>query len=228
MVTLSVGWVGVVVGEPDQALLRPEAGEVILFADVVAGVVGGHPIAQRIDFKDQLLGAARLDQQQLALGHQGLQQLKLGIVQLEDFGVQLAVDVGVGEKDLGGAGFVDDVQHVRRRQLHHRLRSQNHRGIFLSPSFFGPDNPVADGVVLEKDPCFVNDKDFERRGVRGLFDLGRCPLQDIEQQRLQDVRVIRPAIEVEGLEARERERVLDVVEEIAELPCLRPAVQALP
>ena len=39
--------------------------------------------------------------------------------------------------------------------------------------------------------------------------------------------VIRPAIEVEGLEAREGERVLGVVEEMAELPGLRPAVQPL-
>ena len=61
----------------------------------------------------------------------------------------------------------------------------------------------------------------------GLFDLGRCPLQHIKQQRLQDVRVVRPAIEVEGLEAGEGERVLGVVEEVAELSGLRPAMQAL-
>ena len=133
-----VEWVGVVLGQPQQSLLRPEAGEVILFADVVAGVVGRHPVAQRIDFEDQLFRAARLDQQQLALGHQRLEQLKLGIVQLEDFGVQLAVDVGVGEKDLGGAGLVDDVQHVRRRPAPPPTASPESSRRSSSATFFRP------------------------------------------------------------------------------------------
>ncbi len=51
-------------------MFRPETVEVILPADVVAGVVGRDPIRQGIDFKDQLFRATRLYQQQLALRHQ--------------------------------------------------------------------------------------------------------------------------------------------------------------
>ncbi len=61
----------------------------------------------------------------------------------------------------------------------------------------------------------------------GLFNLRRCPLQHVKQQWLQHVRVIAPAIEVEGLEPRERQGVFDVIEEMAELPGLRPSVQPL-
>ena len=47
--------VGVVLGEAQQSLLWPEAGEIILFAQVVAGVVGRDPVAQRIDFETSFL-----------------------------------------------------------------------------------------------------------------------------------------------------------------------------
>jgi hypothetical protein len=53
-------------------------------------------IAKRIDFEHQLFRAARLNEQQLALGHERLQQLKLGVVQLEDFGVHPAVPLLLG------------------------------------------------------------------------------------------------------------------------------------
>ena len=77
-------------------------------------------------------------------------------------------------------------------------------------------------------PRLVDDEHLERCGIRGPFDLRRRPLQDVKQQRLQHIGIVRPAIEVEGLEARECERVLGIVEEMAELPGLCPAIQALP
>ncbi|MEI9978200.1 MAG: hypothetical protein WDN23_04240 [Edaphobacter sp.] len=52
-------------------------------------------------------------------------------------------------------------------------------------------------------------------------------MQNVKQQRLQDVGVISPAIEVEGLETGEGQRILCVVEEVAELSGLGPAVQPL-
>ncbi len=60
--------VGVVFGQAQKSLLWSEASEIILSAEVVAGVVGRSPVAKRIDFEYQLLGAFRLYQQQLALG----------------------------------------------------------------------------------------------------------------------------------------------------------------
>ena len=50
-------------------------------------------------------------------------------------------------------------------------------------------------------------------------------MQNVKQQRLQDIGRIAPAVEVEGLKARKRKRVLSVVEEEAVLSTLRPAMQ---
>ena len=52
-------------------------------------------------------------------------------------------------------------------------------------------------------------------------------VQNIKQQWLQNFRRIAPSVEVEGLEAAEGKRVLDVVEEESVLAGLGPAVQAL-
>ncbi len=120
------------------------------------------------------------------------------------------------------------MEHVGRCQLDHGLGRQQHGGIFLAPCFLRARDPVADGLVLEEDPRLVDDEHLESRGIRGFFDLRRCPLQDVKQKWLQYIGVVRPPVEVEGLEARERERVLGIVEEMAELPRLRPAIEALP
>ena len=85
-------------GKAQQSNVRAESGKVLLFAKVVASVVGGNPVAEGIDFEHQLLGRAGLDQKQVAFGDKAFQQFKLRVVELEDFRVELAVNVWVGEK----------------------------------------------------------------------------------------------------------------------------------
>ena len=51
-------------------------------------------------------------------------------------------------------------------------------------------------------------------------------MQNVKQQRLQNFRRIIPAVEVEGLKAGERKRVLGVVKEESILSAASPAVQA--
>ena len=59
---------------------------------------------------------------------------------------------------------------------------------------------------------------LKRGGQLHVLDLVRGPMQDVKEERLQHVRVLLHAIEVEGLEATEGQRVLRVVEYVAELP----------
>jgi hypothetical protein len=208
-------------------LLRPEAGEVILFADVVAGVVRRHPIAQGIDFEHAAFWCRAAGSEQVALGHQRFQQLQLGIVQLEGLGVQLAVDAGIGEEDAVGQ---DSLTMCSNPELASSIIDCVARimAAFFFLHVFSARVIQSRMMVLEGRSSLVDDEELERRAFSRSLDLRGRALQHVEQHRFENVRVLVPAIEVEGLEARERERVLHVVEEVAELPGLGPAVQALP
>ncbi len=105
------------------------------------------------------------------------------------------------------------------------MRGEDHGRVELAPSLLGPRDPVANNALLEEDPSFVDDEELEDADVLGLLDLRRSSVQDVEQHRLEDIGVLIPATEVEGLEAREGERVLYVVEQIAELAGTRPAME---
>ena len=58
-----------------------------------------------------------------------------------------------------------------------------------------------------------------------IADFLRRPMEHVEQQRLQQLRRVAPAGEVEGLELAEGERVLGVVEEESVLACACPAIK---
>src|SRR5258708_40327567 len=53
-------------------------------------------------------------------------------------------------------------------------------------------------------------------------------MQDVEEQRFQEFRVLAHALEVEALETRERDRVLGIVEEESELATTGPFGEAAP
>ena len=96
--------------------------------------------------------------------------------------------LGLARKILVGQDSLTMCSMSEAAKFHHRLRRQDHGGVLFPPGFLGPHDPIADGLVLEKDPRLIDDEHLEGSGVRGLLDLGRCPLQDIKQQRLQNVR----------------------------------------
>ena len=60
-----------------------------------------------------------------------------------------------------------------------------------------------------------------------IGDFVARPVQNVKEQRLQDLRRVAPACKVEGLETAERERVLGVVEQESVLPLPRPAMQPI-
>ncbi len=68
------------------------------------------------------------------------------------------------------------MQHVRRSQFHDRLRGEQHGRILFPPRFFGLQNPLTDGCVLEEYPCFIDHKQLERGCVLwfSISEEARC------------------------------------------------------
>jgi len=146
---------------------------------------------------------------------------------VESLAVYIAIHLRVGEEDLRRTALGDDLQHAGFLKLFDGLRSKDHGGVVLAPGFLSRNNIAADGLVLDEKPCLIEQEYFECGESCGIGDFVRCPVQNVKQQRLQNVGRIAPAGEVEGLEAAERKRVLSVVEKESVLAAARPAVQAL-
>src|SRR5258708_2780293 len=141
--------------------------------------------------------------------------------------IERDVDVWVRQEYLGRATLRDRFQHLRLRQLVDRLRGQDHGRILLAPGLLRPRHIVANGLIANEHPGLVHDEDLELGAAFRGLDLRAGAMEDVEQQRLQHVRVARHAIEVEGLEGAESQRVLSVVEDMPKLTGARPALEPL-
>src|SRR5260370_12184258 len=92
--------------------------------------------------------------------------------------------------------------------------------------FEGFDDISLNAGVLQKYPGFIDEERFENRGNLAVGNDGIGAMQDVEEQRLQKLRVLAHALEVEALEAGERSRVLCVGEEKSELAATGPFGEA--
>src|SRR5437868_15186757 len=81
--------------------------------------------------------------------------------------------------------------------------------------------------MTEKAPGLINEESFERSSCVRVIDRRIRPMQDVEQQRLNQFGVAVHAFKVEALEARERERVLLVVEDLLVLAATNPLFQLI-
>src|SRR5208283_4912735 len=140
--------------------------------------------------------------------------------------VEIAVHVRVGEKDFGSAAFDDYVKDVGALEFIERLRREHHGGVVLSPGLEGLDDVPLNAGVLQKHPRLVNEEGFENGRNLTVGDDGIGAVQNVEEQRFQEFRVLAHALEIEALEAGERNRVLGVVEKKPELPPASPLRQA--
>ena len=119
-------------------------------------------------------------------------------------------------------------QHARFLKLLDGLRGQNHRGVVLAPRLLRLHDVVADGLVLDEQPCLIEQEHLEGGELLRVGDLVRRPMQNIKQQWLQAHRAHRPSrAKLKVWKLAERERVLGVVEEKSVLAAARPAVQPL-
>src|SRR5580700_1926755 len=193
---------------------------------VVIRIVGVEPVAPAIDVQIRNLPEFRRLDQELLLGNQVRNEFDFGFVQVKLPPVEIAVHIGIREKNLCRAAFDDDLEDVRALQLIERLRREDHGGIVLAPGLQGLDHIALDAGILEKHPGFVDEKSFENRASLAIRDNGIRAMQDVEEQRFQEFRIPAHALEVEGLEARKRNGVFGVVEQKPELPAAGPFGEA--
>jgi len=94
----------------------------------------------------------------------------------------------------------------------------------LAPRLLRLHDVIADRVVLDKQPRFIEQEGFECGESLWVCDLVRRAMQDVKQEWLKNFGCIIPAVEIERLKFGERERVLSVVKQKTVLSTASPAV----
>src|SRR5579864_9452432 len=212
--------------EMAKPIRKIEAVEIFLFHEVVASIVGCHPVRDRIDVQVHFLGGLRLANQHLARWNKAVDKVQFRVVQMKCLPVNVTVHIRVGEKDLGGATLGHYRQHPRFLKFFDGLGRQNHRRFVLAPCFLRLYHIIADRLVLDEEPRFIEQEKLGRAELLGVSDFIRCPVQNVKQQWFQDLRRIVPTVEIERLKAFERKRVLSVVKQKSVLSTAGPAVEA--
>src|SRR5271166_4850845 len=212
--------------EMAKPIRKIEAVEIFLFHEVVAGIVGCHPVRHRIDVQVHFLGSLRLANQHLARRNKAVDKIQFCVVQMKRLSVNFPVHVRVGEEDLCRATLRHYRQHSRFLKFFDGLRRKDHRPFVLAPGLLRLHHIIADRLVLDEEPRLVEQEELRCAELLRVGDFIRCPMQNIKEQWLQDFRRIVPAVEIERLKAFERKRVLGVVEQKSILSTAGPAVEA--
>src|SRR6202040_2712404 len=110
----------------------------------------------------------------------------------------------------------------RAPQFVERLCGEHHRGVVLSPGLERFDDVFLNARIPQKYPSFVDEERFEE--VRNLVvaDNRARAVQDIEEQRLQNIRVSAHLLEIEALKSRKRDGVFGIIEKKSELSAASP------
>src|SRR5580658_7374655 len=203
-----------------------EAVEILPLLEVVASIVGCHPVRDRIDVQMHFLGGLRLANQHLARWNKAVDKVQFGVVEMKRFAVNFSVHVRVGEEDLCRATLRHYRQHPRFLKLFDGLRRQNHRRFVLAPCFLRLHHIFADRLVLDEEPRLVEQEELGCAELLGVSDLIRCSMQNIKEQWFQNLGRVVPAVEIECLKAFERKRVFGVVKQKSVLSTAGPAVEA--
>ena len=167
---------GIVFCESAQAFGDAEASEVLTLLQVVAGVVRRGPMRDGIDIQLNLLAGLRFADKHLSRRDEAGDQIQFRVVQMECFAVEIAVHLRVRKEDLRWAALGDNLQHARLLKLLDGVRCENHRGIVLPPGFLCGDDVAANRLVLDEEPCFVQQEHLERGKLLRVGNLveARC------------------------------------------------------
>src|SRR5262252_3159217 len=95
--------------------------------------------------------------------------------------INFPVHIWISEENLCRATLGYYRQHPRIFKVFYRLGRKDHRRSVLAPSFLRLHDVIADGLVLDEEPCLIEEEDLESRELLGISDLVRCPMQDVEQ-----------------------------------------------
>src|SRR5580700_6808277 len=90
-------------GQMAKSIRNIEAVEILLLLEVVTGVVGRHPVRDRIHVQMYFLRGLRLPNEHLAWRNKAVDKLQFGVVEMKRFPVNFPIHVRVGEEDLSGA-----------------------------------------------------------------------------------------------------------------------------
>ncbi len=202
-------------------------GNNFFFLEIVHGVTGIEPVADRIDIQIGDFGDVGPLDQHLLFRDKGRDEVGFLVIKMENTLVEVAVHVGIGEEDLGRAGFQDQVQDLGLLQLIHGLGGQDHGAVLLSPGLECPGDVVLDGGIFEEHPGLVDDESFENPGKLVVLDDGIGPVEQVKQQGLDELRIPLHPFELDALEPGKSECVFGIVKEEPELSILGPLVQGL-
>src|ERR1700676_1188328 len=114
--------------------------------------------------------------------------------------VDFAVQVGVGQENLGGTAFNDHLQDVRLAQFVKRLGGQNHRRVLLPPSLQSLDDVALDARVPQERPGLIDEECLECVGDLPIHHDVIGAVKNVEEQRLKDLRVLLHSLKIEALE----------------------------
>ena len=122
---------------------------------------------------------------------------------------------GLARKHFRRAALDGDAQQLRPLEVLTRLRGHQHARVLLPPRLERLGDVGANRGIAQEPPRLVQHEHFERAGQGRVEDRRRRPMEEIEEQRLQHQRHAVEPFEVDVLERRQGDRVLDVVEQPA-------------
>src|SRR5271170_8197574 len=82
--------------EMAKATRKTVAVEILLLLEVVASIVGRHPVRDRIDVQVHFLGGLRLSNQHLARRNKAVDEVQFRVVQMKRLAVNFPVHVRIG------------------------------------------------------------------------------------------------------------------------------------
>src|SRR3984893_13171229 len=136
--------------------------------------------------------------------------------------IEVPVHIGIGQEDFGRAAFDNYIQHFRPTQLVEGLGRKNHRGVGFSPGLERLDDVPLNARIFQEHPWLIYEKCLEYGADLPVANDGVRPMQDVEQERFENFRVLAHFLEVETLETRKGNRVFRIVEEKSELASACP------
>ena len=174
----------VILSETAQTIRDAEALEILPLPEVVARIVGRHPVRYGIDVQLHFLRGLRLANKHLTWRNEPGDQIQFGIVQVERLAVYIAVHLRVGKEDFGGATFGDDRQQSRLLELLERLSGKDHGTVVFTPRLLSLYDVVADGLVFDEQPRLVQQEHFECRQLVRIGNLSGSAVEHVKEQRL--------------------------------------------
>src|SRR5262249_50887024 len=95
----------------------------------------------------------------------------------------------------------------------------------LAPGLESLDDVALYCAIAKEAPGLIQDNDLEGHAVIGSQNCGIGPMQNVEQERLQNLRVTIHALKIEALKAGKAQVVLTIVKHTSIWPVRAPLAQ---